>query len=169
MNTMPNIEELPESEDDSQKIDRFDKAILALFQRDTRLVSEAIGEAIGLSAASVQRRIKRLRSIGVIQNEIAKLDGHALGYPIRCIVGVDVEYERADQIDQFKKRMIGLPNVQQCYYVTGQWDFVLVVTARDMVDFEQFTRRVLLSDSNVRNFTTYVVMDDVKTGFSIPL
>ncbi|MDB5846992.1 MAG: Lrp/AsnC family transcriptional regulator [Rhodoferax sp.] len=80
------------------ELDRFDLAILGLFQQDTRLVADVIGERVGLSAASVQRRLKRLRETGVIQREEASLNQAALGYPITCIVGVDVDYDGAMQI-----------------------------------------------------------------------
>lgn len=151
------------------KLDRFDRAILSLYQSDTRLVSESIGAAVGLSADAVQRRIKRLRAAGVIRTEIARVDGRALGYPISCIVSVDVEYERAEQVDAFKRKMLDLPEVQQCYYVTGQWDFIVIVKAKDMEDYEHFTRRVFLNDKNIRSFTTHVVMDEVKVSLSLPL
>jgi Lrp/AsnC family transcriptional regulator, leucine-responsive regulatory protein len=150
-------------------LDRFDRAILALYHADTRRVAEDIGREVGLSAAAVQRRIRRLREAGVIRAEIARLDAHALGFPITCVVGVDVENERAEHIDAFRRKMAALRNVQQCWYVTGEWDFVVVVKARDMVDYERFTREVFLNDPNVRSFTTHVVMDEVKAGFGLPL
>ncbi|ARP90408.1 hypothetical protein CAL14_08990 [Bordetella genomosp. 9] len=151
------------------KLDRFDRAILARYQSNTRLVAEEIGAAVGLSAASVQRRIKQLRDGGVIREEIARLDGPALGFALTCIVTVDIDYERAEHINRFKQRMLALPNVQQCYYVTGQWDFILVVTARDMQEYERFTEAALMNDTNVRSFSTHVVMDCAKTGFALPI
>jgi DNA-binding Lrp family transcriptional regulator len=150
-------------------MDRFDLAILKLFQQDARLVADAIGDEVGLSAASVQRRLKRLRETGVIKREEAVLNQAALGYPVTCVVGVDVDYDGAVQIDRFKKRMLAHPQVQQCYYVTGQLDFMLVVVAQDMADYEAFTRATLLNDANVRSFTTYVVMDAVKSVRAIPI
>lgn len=157
------------SDDAPSQLDHFDRAILKHYHLNTKIVSERLGELVNLSPASVQRRVKRLRATGVIKSEVAHLDAAKLGFPITCVVGVDVEYERAEQIDQFKKRMLQLPNVQQCFYVTGQLDFILVVTARDMVDFEAFTRKAFLTDANVKSFTTYVVMDKVKEGFGLPL
>jgi len=60
-------------------------------------------------------------------------------------------------------------NVQQCYYVTGEIDFVVVVAARDLAEYETFTREALMNNRNVRSFTTYVVMDAVKVGTVLPL
>jgi len=61
------------------------------------------------------------------------------------------------------------PEVQQCYYVTGQTDFILIVLAASMEDYEAFTRRALLDDANVHSFVTSVVLDRVKTGVSVPV
>jgi len=152
-----------------QAIDAFDRRILALYQHDTRLVAEQIAEQVGLSAAAVQRRLKRMREAGVISRETATLDRSAVGFPVTCIVGVDVEIERAEHLDSFKKLMLKHGNVQQCYYVTGEIDFILVVATRDLAEYEAFTREVFMNNRNVRSFTTYVVMDAVKAGTALPL
>ena len=85
------------------------------------------------------------------------------------IVGVEMERERADVLDAFRRQARADPNVQQCYYVTGSADFVLVVVARDMADFEAFTRRLLLDNENIRRYTTNVVMARDKTGLAVPV
>lgn len=61
------------------------------------------------------------------------------------------------------------PEVQQCYYVTGSADFMLVVTAPDMATYEDFTRRKFFDNPNIRGFRTSVVMDRVKVGLDVPL
>jgi Lrp/AsnC family transcriptional regulator, leucine-responsive regulatory protein len=155
--------------DDVNTLDAFDLAILARYQHDTRLNAEAIGAEVGLSAAAVQRRLKRLRETGVIQAETASVSPHAVGFPITCVVSVDIEREGAADLARFRQRMLSVAEVQQCYYVTGAADFILIVLARDMACYEAFTREHLLSDPNVRSFTTHVVMEAVKTGASVPL
>jgi DNA-binding Lrp family transcriptional regulator len=85
------------------------------------------------------------------------------------IVGVEMERERADMLDAFRREARADPNVQQCYYVTGAADFVLVVVARDMADFEAFTRRLLFDNPNIRRFTTNVVMARDKVGLVVPV
>lgn len=150
-------------------LDDFDRRILARWQHDTRQSAETIGAEVGLSAAAVQRRLKRLRETGVIEAEIAKLRARALGPSVTCLVTVDLDREGAADLARFKQRMTALDTVQQCYYVTGSADFVLVVLQPDMAAYEAFTREHLLSDGNVRSFTTHVVMEAAKTGTTIPL
>ena len=150
-------------------LDSFDRRILERYQHDTQIPARAIGAAIGLSTAAIQRRLKRLRQMGVIEREVAEIAPRAVGLPVTCLVGVNLESERASDIERFKRKMSALPEVQQCYYVTGQIDFFLVVLAADMESYEAFTRRELLDEKNVESFTTYVALERVKTGVAVPL
>ena len=155
--------------DDDASLDDFDLRILARYQHDTQIPARAIAAAVGLSTAAVQRRLKRLRAIGVIRREVAEVAPAAIGLPITCLIAVDLDRERAADLDRFKHKMLGLAEVQQCYYVTGQTDFVLVVLVASMEAYEAFTRRALLDDDNVKSFVTSVVLDRVKTGVAVPL
>lgn len=143
--------------------------LLALVQEDARATSERLAAEVGLSPAAVQRRLKRLRATGVIAATVAVVSPEAVGRPMSFLVEVQLERERADLHDAFKRQIRATPEVQQCWYVTGDADFVLVVTARDMADYEAFTRRVFFGNPNIRRFKTSVVMDRVKTGLSVPL
>lgn len=150
-------------------LDDFDRGILERVQRDARLTAEVIGADVGLSAAAVQRRLKRLREAGVIVADVAVVDPIAVGQAMTFIVGVELERERADVLDAFRRAARADPNVQQCYYVTGVADFVLIVVARDMADFEAVTRRLLFDNANIRRFTTSVVLARDKVGSAVPV
>ena len=151
------------------ELDDFDRGILRRLQVDARATGEEIGADVHLSAAAVQRRIKRLRQAGVIVAEVAIVDPAAVGQAMTFIVGVELERERADMLDAFRKAARDDPNVQTCYYVTGAADFILVVVARDMADFEAITRRLLFDNPNIRRFTTSVVMSRDKIGHAAPV
>lgn len=151
------------------ELDALDRKILVRYQGDTRLTAERIGAEVGLSTAAVHRRLKRLRDDGVIEAEIAVLDPDALDLPVTCVVAVDVDREGLGELERFGSRMRACPLVQQCFYVTGQSDFILVVVVADMAAYEAFTRDHLLSDANVRSFTTHVVLQRVKTGLALPI
>jgi Lrp/AsnC family transcriptional regulator, leucine-responsive regulatory protein len=154
---------------DTLVLDAFDRKILARYQHDTQVPAAEIGAQVGLSAAAVQRRLKRLREAGVIEAETARISPKAVGLPVTCIVGVDLRDESTREMTRFKRRMTSRPEVQQCYYVTGQTDFMLVVIAASMEAYEAFTREALLDDANVQGFTTHVVLDRVKTGMALPI
>jgi Lrp/AsnC family transcriptional regulator, leucine-responsive regulatory protein len=150
-------------------LDDLDRKILARYQHDTRTPAQEIGSAIGLSAAAVQRRLKRMREEGVIVGDVAQLAPEHVGFPTTCIVGVRLERERFAENARFKAKMAAHPQVQQCYSVTGDVDFMLVVLVRDMADFEAFAGDTLYSDANVKSFTTFVVLDRVKVGVATPI
>lgn len=150
-------------------IDAFDRMILALMQTDARQTTEVIGEQVGLSPTAVQRRLKRLRRSGAIRREVAVLDGAVIGDRITLIVHVTLVKGRGRAVDGFKRRMQKLPEVQQCFYTMGESDFVLIVTAKNVADYEAFTRRALFEDPNVAHFKTTIAMDTVKSGLDVPL
>ena len=92
-----------------------------------------------------------------------------VGRGLLLIVEVTLQNERMEDLDRFKAQMRAAPEVMQCYYVTGNADFVLIISARDMADYDDFTRRQFFADENVLRFRTSAVMDRVKTGFSMPV
>jgi DNA-binding Lrp family transcriptional regulator len=150
-------------------LDRFDLDILDILQRDNLTSQRAIGEAINLSAPAVQRRIKRMEETGVIKANVAVIDPPSVGQAITILVEVHVESERIDLLDATKIRLAAAPEVQQCYYVTGDADFVLVITVPTMSAYEALTRRLFFENANVKRFRTLVVMDRVKVGLTIPI
>ena len=150
-------------------LDQFDRAILAILQKDNTTPQRAIGDAVNLSAPAVQRRIKKMEENGVIAANIAVVDPRAVGQAVTIVVEVHVESERGDLLDALKARFAAAPEVQQCYYVTGDTDFVLVLTVPDMGEYELLTRRLFFDSANVKRFRTLVVMDRVKVGLSVPL
>ena len=150
-------------------LDRFDRRILDILQRDCTTPQREIGSAVGLSAPAVQRRIKRLQETGVIQANIAVLDPAKVGQTITLLVQVIIESERLDLIDTLKRTFLATSEVQQCYYVTGDVDFVLVITVPTMAAYEALTRRLFFDNANVKRFQTLVAMDRIKVGLAVPI
>ena len=150
-------------------LDDFDRKILAILQRDNMTPQRTIGEAVNLSAPAVQRRIKRMTEAGVIGANVAVVDPEAVGQAITIFVEVEVFSETADQIEDAKRQFAATPEIQQCYYVTGEADFILVIVVPTMADYEALTRRLFFGNNNVKRFRTFVAMDRVKVGLTIPL
>lgn len=151
------------------QIDKFDSAILTIVQQNNRLTTEAIAEQVGLSAAAVQRRLKVLRETGVIAADVSVVAQETVGKPITLIVQISLERERIDLFNQFKQRMKQNPHVQQCYYVTGSADFIVILTASNMEEYEAFTQQYFFEDSNIKSFCTNVVLNRIKTGQTVSL
>lgn len=154
--------------DSPQSLDSFDRAILAILQQDNTTPQRIIGERVNLSAPAVQRRIRRMEQSGVIEANVAIVDPAALGHPITIFVEVELVSETLEEIDAVKGAFLAAPEVQQCYYVTGEVDFMLVVLVPTMAAYEALTRRLFFANPNIRRFQTFVTMDRVKTGLRVP-
>ena len=150
-------------------VDGFDARILDSLQLNARVTAKALSVHVGLSPDAFRKRLARLSISGLIEAEIAVLDPARVGRGLILIVEVTLQNERKIDLDRFKSAMRAAPEVMQCYYVTGNADFFLILSARDMADYEDFTRRHFFAEDNVLRFRTSAVMDRVKTSFAIPV
>ena len=151
----------------SQALDKFDRAILDLVQRDNTMALRLIAEQVNLSTAAVQRRLKRMEEGGVITGNVAIVDPTAVGRPITIIVEVMAERTSLEALEAMKAH-VAVPEVQQCYYVTGEVDFVLVLTVASMQEYQALARRLFAENTNVTWFKTIVALDRVKVGLDVP-
>lgn len=149
-------------------LDESDRVILRMLQANARERLETLAYESGLSVATVQRRIRAFRSAGIIAGETALIAPKAVGYEMTIVILVELERERIDQIDAFRRKAKGEPQVQQCYYITGEADFLLIVLVKNMEDYESMTHRLFFEDSNVKRFRTSVVMDRTKVSLDVP-
>jgi len=149
-------------------LDDFDRKLLDAVQRDASLKAEALGAQIGLSASAVQRRLARLKQDGVIASEIAIVDPRKLGNISTFIVGLNVESEKADLLARLRSWAAAEDAVQQAFYVTGIFDFVLVVTAASVESYEAFMARLLKDNPNVLRFSTMSSLGISKRTLFVP-
>ena len=150
-------------------IDDFDRKILRHVQRNNLLTSAQLSDLVGLSPSSVQRRLNKLRADRVIEADIAVISPTALERPLTMMVAVELARERSDIIDRFKRAVRERAEVMSAYYVTGETDFMLIVSAKDMSDYEAFTRDFFYNNADIKGFKTTVVMDRIKASFSLPI
>jgi Lrp/AsnC family leucine-responsive transcriptional regulator len=149
------------------QLDDYDKQLLRQLQLNNKMTAEELGELVSLSGSAVQRRLKRLRDDKMIEADVSIISPLALGIGISCVVDVILEVGNSKAIDDFKTEMQLCLEVMQCYYVTGTYDFVLIVNTVDMRHYEDFSKKHLMDNPNIKHFYTHVVMDKVKVGYSI--
>jgi DNA-binding Lrp family transcriptional regulator len=152
-----------------QNLDRLDFRLLAELQGDSALTNDRLAERVGLSPSAVQRRVRRLERAGVIERRIAVVEGAKVGRPALFVASVEVDRERPELVQTLREWMRNEPAVQQSYYVTGTADYVLVVTARDIAEFDTLMSEMMVANPNVRRFTTNVVMGTIKRGLFVPV
>jgi Lrp/AsnC family leucine-responsive transcriptional regulator len=142
----------------SVELDSFDIKLLSALQENNQRTSEELAELVSLSPAACLRRVRRLRDTNVICADVSVVTPEALGQRMTMIVVVALERDQHDLTDAFMDSMRIIPQVTQCYYVTGQADFVLVISVRDMDDYNHFAKSFLAANRNVKRFDTMVVM-----------
>jgi len=151
------------------ELDEIDVALLAALQTDARVPQATLGAWVGLSAGAVNRRLRRLTDAEIITRTCAVLAPELLAHPLTVITQIEVVSEQVGLLDPMEQAFTRCPQVQQCYYVTGEWDFVLVLLVRDMVQYTRLTRELFFASNNVKRFKTLVVMKPAKVTLDVPL
>jgi Lrp/AsnC family transcriptional regulator, leucine-responsive regulatory protein len=151
------------------RLDAFDLHILKIVQQNNLATHREIAEEVNLSTPAVARRLQRLRSEGVIWKDVSIVRPEEVGNRLTIVVNVAVESEALDQLDAMKQRFSRCPQIQQCYYVTGEADFVLIMSVKDMSEYEALTRSLFFEAGNVKHFYTAVAMQRVKVSMEIPV
>ncbi|QCX48679.1 Lrp/AsnC family transcriptional regulator [Ralstonia pseudosolanacearum] len=151
------------------ELDSYDRKLLRLLQENNKLSQRDLADAVSLSASAVNRRIAALEEAGVIRANVSVVDAAALGRPITILVGVKLENERLDLLDEVCNRFVSRPEVQQVYYVTGDFDFMLVLNVRSMTEYEALTRELFLVSCNVKSFKTHVAMRQAKVTLKVAI
>ncbi|HEJ1327429.1 Lrp/AsnC family transcriptional regulator [Pseudomonas aeruginosa] len=149
-------------------LDQFDLALLEAVQQDATTSQLDLGAEVNLSAAAVNRRLKKMNADGVIRKTVALVDPASLGYALTVITEVEVESERLDLLDAMRRAFLACPQVQQCYYVAGECDFVLIMLVKNMEQYTQLTRELFFESNNVKRFKTLVSMSNYKQGLTVP-
>ena len=128
-----------------------------------------LADRVGLSPPACLKRVKRLREFGVITADVSLLNPKLAGSQMRMIVSIEMERDRGDIYQQFRRSINAAKEVTQCYQVTGEYDFVLIVTVAGIEAFEAFVERVLHADLNIRKFRTAISIRQVKFTTEIAL
>ncbi|CCV09263.1 Uncharacterized HTH-type transcriptional regulator y4tD [Mesorhizobium metallidurans STM 2683] len=151
------------------ELDRIDRKILNALQLNNKLTMDELGAVAGISPTACQRRVKRLRDDKVIEGDVSLVSPEAIGRPLMMLVSIDLERDRADIIDRFKQAIRRTPEIMSAYFVTGNADFMLIISVKDLQEYDAFTRRFFYENNDVRGFSTMVVMDRTKSSLAVPI
>lgn len=152
-----------------QELDRFDRLILGILEREGRITNLELAERIGLSPTAASERTRRLVKEGFVTGFGARLDPHRLGFGLLVFVEVLPDKTTPDAFDQFAAAVRRAPEVLECHMVAGGFDYLLKTRVRDMAAYRAFLGSVLLGLPGVRETRTYAVMEEVKTDVPLPL
>ena len=148
-------------------LDEFDHRLLDLLQRDAGMTLSALGEKVGLSASAVQRRIKRYRGSGLMR-QVAVLDPAMLGTVTLATVLVALERESARHHAALYARLRAAPEVQQCYVLAGEWDYLVILATSGLAHTREVAERLFGNDEYLKRYETRMVFEPIKLGLAVP-
>lgn len=150
-------------------MDHTDKKLLALLQRDARLTSSELGDALNLSASQAARRRQRLETEGIITHTSARPDPVALGLQVQAFVRVHLATHGPEQARSFARLVENEPHIVSAWTMTGDADYLLRVWTRDLSGLNSLIHDVLLAHSTVDRVQSQIVMDQLKRDAPLPI
>jgi len=152
-----------------RELDRIDTKILSILQEDARIPITMLAERVGLSVTPCSDRVKRLEKEGVILGYHAKLDPQALSLPLLVFVELKLATKSNAIFSKFKQEIIKLPSVLECHLVSGDFDYLIKARIAQVSDYRALLGDILLTLPGAQESRSYIVMEEVKESFSLPL
>ena len=150
-------------------LDRTDKALLAALQGNARLTVAELAESVSLTTSPCWRRVKILEESGIITGYQAVLSPKELGYGVTAFVSVMMESHSQEVARKFEQRLLEIPEIIACHNVSGRYDFLLEVVAKDLESFGEFAREVLQALPEVKEIYSSFSYKSVKPRRVVPV
>lgn len=154
---------------DDERLDDFDRKILALLQVDARLTNNDLSERVNLSPSQCSRRRQRLEEDGFISGYRATLDRDRLGFSLVSVISVTLATHNRDNARRFGELLARLPEVQEAHALTGEMDYFLKVVTPDLKALSRFVNEELLPHDSVQHVKTAIVLETLKETGALPL
>ncbi|MEX4007154.1 Lrp/AsnC family transcriptional regulator [Neoaquamicrobium sediminum] len=152
-----------------ERLDKFDRKILAHLQEDARLTNNDLSERVNLSPSQCSRRRQRLEDEGLIRGYRAVLDRDRLGFPLVNVISVTLATHNRDNARRFGELLTRLPEVQEAHALTGEMDYILKVVTPDLKSLADFVNDVLLPHDSVQHVKTAIVLETLKETNALPI
>jgi DNA-binding Lrp family transcriptional regulator len=150
-------------------LDRTDKAILRLLQKDASISNVALAAKVNLSPPACLRRVERLKQVGLIKAIVALLEPRALDAGLLVMIGVVLDRSTPESFADFEKAAVKVSGCMECHVVTGEFDYFMLVRTRDNDSFNRLHAQQLLFLPGVRQIRTFVVLKDVMSSTQLPI
>ena len=155
--------------DPAMKLDRFDKSILTELQRDGRISNVQLAAIVNLSESACLRRVRALEQEGLIDRYVALLNQKAVGLSGTVFVHIALRREEQSELAAFESAVKNIPEIMECYLMTGEFDYLLRVVVSDMADFERLHNEGLTRLPGVSRVNSSVAIRTVTKTTEMPL
>lgn len=150
-----------------ESIDEIDLTILRHLQKNSKITAKELAQILNITISPVYERVKRLEQLGYIKEYVAILDKVLLNKSITAFCQVSMRYHNDAFFDKFEKEVMSLEEVQECYLMAGQIDFLLKINIGSLPEYHEFVKGKLARLDNVGTLNTIFVLKDIKQGHSI--
>ncbi|AJQ96368.1 leucine-responsive transcriptional regulator Lrp [Gynuella sunshinyii] len=153
----------------AKELSTIDRNILRVLQKNGRTSYAELSRKVGLSPTPCMERVKKLEKEGVILGYSALVNPEFLDSALVVLVQIRLNRSAQDIFDQFREAVARLPEVQECYLVSGNFDYLIKARVADMSAYRKFYGETLLTLPGVQESTSYVVMEQVKETLEVPV
>ncbi|MGE4378115.1 MAG: winged helix-turn-helix transcriptional regulator [Burkholderiaceae bacterium] len=151
------------------ELDRIDRKILDVLQRNARVPLTELAQEVGLSASPVSERVRRLERSGVITGYHARVDPQALGRPLLVFVELTLSSKSGELFQKLRDELLHEPRVLECHLVSGQFDYLIKARLSAMSEYRELLAQILRKIPVPAQSNSYVVMEEIKEGLALPL
>ena len=153
----------------SLKLDRFDRAIVQALQHEGRIANSALAEKVSLSESACLRRVRSLEEAGLIEGYTVIINQERAGYPVNVFVSITLERQDQTDLSAFEQAVRQIPEVMECYLMTGDYDYLLRVVVADTADFERVHSQHLTRLPHVARVNSSFALRTVQKSRELPL
>ncbi len=143
-------------------LDKIDVQILSILQENNLLTNIDLAEKVNLSPPPCLRRVKRLNELGVITHNVAIINPEKVGHNLVVFISITLEKQREDLLQNFERKMMEHTEITQCYFVSGETDYLLVAQLKDMPAYNEFARKVFANEPNIKVFRSSFCLNRIK-------
>ena len=151
------------------KLDETDRKILRILQRDADMPISTLGEQVGLSHTPCWRRVKKLEAAGIILGKRCRLDAEKVGLDVSIFVFIRLDTHTAEALEKFEKATGSIPEVLQCYTMSGEFDYLLRVVVPTVRDYEKAVKGKLLKLPHVGMMNSHFALNEIKNSMQLPI
>lgn len=151
------------------QLDDVDRVLLASLQSDARMTNTELARRVDLSPPGLQKRLRKLEESGVIEQYVTLVNRESLGFDMLCFVQVTLQRHEPTAVSNFREAVQHMPEVLECYHLTGEYDYLLKVVLRNRRHLEKFLLETLTPVPGMDKIRTSLVLSELKTTTAVPL
>jgi len=151
------------------KLDEIDIKILKILQNTGRITNAKLAQQVGISPPAMLDRVKRLENSGVISGFVALLDRKKVKIGVIAFVSVSLTVHELSSLDNFRRTILKLDEVLECYQISGDSDFILKVALKSLDVYSDFVNNKLTGIEGIQNIRSTFVLDTIKNSTALPL